>query len=214
MVPDDMVFIADKDVLDIDISRFRHRPNWLYQMYLKMFQDVTENDLFMTIDSDVIVNRPLPMFEEDGRRIIWMGWEQNHRPYFEFQERMLGLPRVYPHTFINDTNFFSKQIMREMLAGSGYTVESFIEKSFSVIGPDCYPGEPEIFGQYVHKYHPEKYSFREAKTKRRAREISKISWTHQAYTDDEIQKEIEGTQSEDIDFIMLHSWHTSNEAQI
>lgn len=207
-----VISVSDSMSLYIkDISRFKYRPNWIYQQYMKLFQDVTECDLFMTIDSDVIINRPLRMFEPDGRRIIWMGWEQNHRQYFEFQEKLLGLPRIYAHTFINDTNFFSKSLIREMLAGSGFTVESFIEKSVETIDPTCYPAEPEIFGQYVHKHHPEKYSFRQAKTKRRAKTISQ--WHQQTWSDGEINAEIEAARGSDIDFLMLHSWFTNNEAQ-
>lgn len=196
----------DSDILDVDLGRIKHRPNWQMQQMLKLFQDVTEHDLFMTIDSDVIINRPLPMFEEDGRRIIWMGHEQNHRPYFEFQERMLGLPRVYPHTFISDTNFFSKKLISEMLAGSGYTIESFIEKSFSVIGPDCYMGEPEIWGQYVHKHHPEKYSFREAAQRTFAKETTGKPFEFQAWSDTEIQNKIQEMANTDVDLFALHSW--------
>lgn len=213
IVRDDMIFLSDSDALELDISRFKHRPNWIYQQYMKLFQNITESDLYFTIDADVIINRPIDLFNEAGQRIIWMGWEQNHRPYFEFQERMLGLHRAYPHTFINDTNFFSKAIIREMLQRSGYTVDSFIEKSFDVIGPDCYPGEPEIFGQYVYKHHPEKYEFRQAKTTRWAKEITKAGWTHSAWTDDEIRAKIEEVKDQDIDFFMLHSWFTTNEVQ-
>lgn len=211
----DAITVSDSMSLHIpDLARFKHRPNWIYQQYMKLFQDVTENDLYFTIDADVIINRPIDVFNELGQRIIWMGWEQNHRPYFEFQEMMLHLPRAYPHTFINDTNFFSKSLIREMLQRNGYTVESFVEKSIEVIGPDCYPGEPEVFGQYVYKYHPEKYEFRHAKTTRWAKEMTKAGWTHSAWSDEEIRAKIEEVREQDIDFCMLHSWYTTNEAQV
>lgn len=215
----------EKNILDIDISKFKYRPNWLYQMYLKMFQNVTENDLFLTIDSDVIINRPVKLFSEsiqhketlDGvdiygisnKRLLWMGWEQNHRPYFEFQEKMLNLPREYPHTFINDTNFMSKSIIKEMLERNSYTQESFIEKSFDVIhgphGTGCFPAEPEIWGQYAMKYHSDKYEPYQMKTIGIGRPVSTIEEV--AWSDADIEQQIEEMKTKDVDMFMLHSWY-------
>lgn len=207
-----LVIVEDRDVLNIDLRKCKYRPNWVYQQFLKMFQDVTEHNLFFTIDSDVFINRKVKMFEK-GRRVIWMGWEQNHPPYFKFQEQMLGLPRTMPHTCINDTNFFDKKIIAEMLERNGYTVESFIHKSFEIITPECFPAEPEIYGQYVFKYHLDKHEFKQAKVKMIAKEISHTHWRHQAYSEPEIRAYIRDMAGLDLDFFMLHSWFTKNEVQ-
>jgi len=196
--------LNDREILDIDTSRFPYRPNWIYQQYLKMFQNVTQNDLFLTVDSDVIINRRMPMFETDGRRIFWMGWEQDHRPYFEFQEKVFDLPRVYPHTFINDMNFMDKLIIRELLDRYGFTVESFIEKSIEIITKDCFPGEPEIYGQYVHKFHPGLYSFRETNSVSIGRFAS--SFEDIVWTDSDIQSEIASKAMTDYHLFTLHTW--------
>ena len=200
-----LIVLNDAEVFAINPSvKLKYRPNWIYQQYLKLFQDVTENDLFLTIDSDVIINRPMEMFESDGRKIFWLGWEQNHRPYFEFQEKMLGLPRVYPHTFINDMNFMSKSIIREMLSKSGYTIETFIKESAKLITAECFPGEPEIYGQYVHKYYPNSYSFRQTKSISRGKftpAFDTVIWT-----DDEIKATMDEFKNTDVDLFTLHTW--------
>lgn len=203
-------YFYDKEILNIDPSRFKYRPGWLYQMYLKMFQNVT-GDLFVTLDSDLIINRPLEMITPEGKLVWWRGWEQNHRPYFEFQEKMLNLPREYPHSFINDMNFMSKRIIREMLQRNGYTQSSFIEKSFEIIDYDCHPGEPEIYGQYVMKYYPDMYDVRPAKCISLPRSQNHILDTSvQVWKDEEIEQQIVNIKSQDVDMFMLHSWLDNN----
>ena len=205
-----ITYFYDKEILNIDPQRFNFRPGWLYQMYLKLFQNVT-GDLFVTLDSDLIINRPLEMITPEGKLVWWRGWDQNHRPYFEFQERMLNLPREYPYTFINDMNFMSKRIIREMLTRNNFTRNSFIDKSFEIINHTCYPGEPEIYGQYVMKYYPDMYDVRQAKTLSNPRSQNHIVDTHaQVWSDEEIQIEIDKVKKQDVDMFMIHSWLDNN----
>lgn len=199
-------YFYDREILNIEPTRFKFRPGWLYQMYLKMFQNVT-GDLFATFDSDLIINRPLEMVTTEGKLVWWTGWEQNHIPYFNFQERVLNLPREYPSTFINDMNFMSKSIIQEMLQRNGFTLESFIEKSFQIITHECYPAEPEIYGQYVMKYHADMYDVRPAKTLSNPRSQNHlVNFEAQVWSDEEIQTEIDKVKSKDVDMFMLHSW--------
>lgn len=205
-------YFKDRDILDVDPRKSKHRPGWIYQMLLKMFQRVTPNDFYLTIDSDVVFNRHMDMFTSDGRPILWMGWEQNHRPYFEFQEKMLGLGREFDHTFINDMNFFSRSVIDDMLNRFGFTVETFCDKTFELITSTCYPAEPEIYGQYVWKYFRGMYEFRQAKTLAvNPRSQNHIQNTKaMVWTDEELEAEIQKMKSEDLDMFMLHSWLDNN----
>lgn len=207
-----ITYYRDRDILDIDPMRFKHRPGWIYQMYLKMFQQVTPNDLYLTVDSDLIFNRPLPMFNGEGKPIMYLGREQHHAPYFRFQEHVLNLPRVYPHTFINDMNFISKRIVAEILSSNKFTVESFCEESFEVINANVYPAEPEIYGQYVYKHHRTMYEIRKAKTLAlHPRNQSHLpNPTAQVWTDEEYMAEIESMKGKDLDIFVLHSWLDNN----
>jgi hypothetical protein len=206
-----VVRVRQTDVLPMDLRRLRHRPNWIYQMFLKLFQTVTTHDLYLTVDSDVVFNRTMPMFTPEGKRILYLGGEQNHDPYFRFQEMLLDLPRVYAHTFINDMNFMDRRIIREMLDRNGYTVASFLDRSCEVISVDCYPGEPEIWGQYVHKHHAARYEYRQAQTRMMAKGVSRFD--EPGWTTGEIEQTIAALEGAELDMLMFHSWFTTNEAQ-
>lgn len=200
-------YVTDREVLDIDISIFRHRPNWIGQQFLKLFQNVTRHDLFLTIDADVIFNRPLPLFTPGDslmapKRIWWCGYEQFHPPYYTFNREMLGLNRDYQGTFLADMNFFDKRIIEGILYGR--SKEEFIARAAELIGPTCYPSEADIFGQYFYRYHPNLYEIRRAKTAtlhKHVQAIDEIAWT-----DEEIKAEIENHRHLDIDFFAIHSW--------
>jgi hypothetical protein len=201
-----ITYLKDKDVLNIDQSRLKHRPNWMTQMFLKMFQNVTQ-DWYFTIDSDCIVNRPFPLFTNSGKPILYRpdaNVQQNHAPYFNFQEKVLGLPRKYDSTFITDTNLISKKLIRKMLSDRWFTVESFLEDSYNVIDHSCYPGEPEIWGQYVLAEHFNSFEVRTMKTAYNARVQSNPGehiWSKQEYED-----EIKRMKTEDLDVFAIHSW--------
>lgn len=211
------VAVSSRLVLDADLSRIGYRPNWIYQQFLKLFQNVTECDLFCTIDSDVLLNKPIPLFTDHGKRILYMGAEQYHQPYFTFQERLLALPRVYAHTFISDTNFMSKALIREMLDRNGHTVGSFIDASCGVIrGPQgapgaCYPAEPEIWGQYAMKYHADRYAPRQFTSRGLAKTVK--AWNDNAWTDADIRKVIDEHKVADTDAVVIHSWFDSDDVQ-
>jgi hypothetical protein len=49
----------ETNVLTIDKSRLKHRPNWVYQMLIKIFQNVTINDNFLVIESDCVILKDL-----------------------------------------------------------------------------------------------------------------------------------------------------------
>lgn len=199
-----LYLLEKKDVLDMDVSKFKYRPEWVQQQYLKLFQNITR-PLYLTIDSDVVINRPLFMFE-DNKPICYLGQEQYNEPYFRFQEKMLDLPRIYPHSFINDMNFFDRNIITNMLYDSKYhSAQSFIEKSYDIIDNDCYPAEPEIFGQYVQKKCPYLYNIKQAKTLQTARWAN--SYDDIVWTDDEIKNEIKRMSELDYDMFTLHTWY-------
>lgn len=56
---------TDMQVLKAIPQKWKHRPSWVYQQFLKLFQNETKNDYFFVVDSDTIINKPLEVFEED-----------------------------------------------------------------------------------------------------------------------------------------------------
>jgi len=195
----------EKDILHVDKSRISHRPNWVYQQLLKLFQNVTKTEYYLTIDSDTIVNRPIEFFNENGNPIWYKGFPQNNYPYFRFMKEMFGLEKVVNFSFIADMNFFNKNLIAEMLNRYGHTIESFLEKLYNITKHDeCYIGEPELYGNYVMKYHPELYEIRQLKMRMYGKEVTDRN--HVAWRDDEIRNGIEKLKAFDCDTFSMHSW--------
>lgn len=207
-----VIHYTDREILDINPLVFKHRPSWIYQQLLKLFQNVTKNDYYATIDTDIIINKKLNYFNDEGKPIWYMGWEQNHRPYFEYQEKMFGFGRVHDHTFVADMNFFNKNIIRELLTRFGYTFESFISKSVEIINSTCYLAEPELYGSYIHKYHPGMYEYRHLKFDLKGK--GQTNPDDLVYTEEEIKRTIEESKGKDFDIVTMHSWCEKNDNNV
>ena len=199
-----VVTLRDRDVLDFDMYRFKYRSGWIYQQFLKLFQGVTEHDWYLTVDADLIVNKRMPVFTDGGRPIWYSGWDQNHAPYFQFQEKVFGFGKVCDRTFICDMNFFHKRLVAEMLSAHSFTVGSFLERSAEIITPTCYVAEPELYGSFAHRYHPGLYEMRAVRTSFDGRPIS--GEFDAAYTEEEIRGKIEQLRGTDLDTFSMHSW--------
>jgi len=201
---DGVIWHNENDVLEIDKSRINHRPNWIYQQFLKLFQDVTENDYYMTIDADTIINKPMSMFTDDGKPIWNISFAQNHRQYYVYNNAMFGYERHTDHTFLADMNFFSKKIIKSMLDKFDYTVESFVEKSYGVIkSGECYPSEADVYGNFFTKYHPDLYSIRQISSNMEGRHCSV---DEAVWSEDEIKNKIDQMKFVDVDTFSMHSW--------
>jgi hypothetical protein len=193
----------DREVLpNIDPLRWKFRPNWCFQQFLKLFQEVTTTDYYLTVDIDTTLNRPMTFF--DGDNPIWYeGWRQNHLPYFLFNKYMLELDKVADHTFICDMNFFNKTIINEMLRKYDMTVEEFAEKSFDITSASCHIAEPEIYGNFVMKNYPDLYKIKKAKQFHTGKDHSNnpnaVPWTEKEII--ELLKD-----KEDYDMVQMHSW--------
>ncbi len=200
---DGVNYFTDKEAFNMEPYRFKWRHNWLYQMYMKMFQNVTKNEWYMTIDSDVMILKQLPFFEND-KPIQWLGRDQNHQPYFKFQEEILGIGRIYNHSFINDMNFFSKKLTRYMIQSTGMNFKQFLEKSVAITNEDCHPGEPEMYGNYVYKNYPDLYVYKHMEIDFSGRKQDNL--TDQRWTAEEIKRAINNYKNSHYHMIMLHSW--------
>ena len=73
----------ETDVLKIDKNRVNHRPNWIYQMLLKMLQNVTQNDNFLIIECDCLILKNIEFFG-DSKTTFYLCRDQHHQPYFSF----------------------------------------------------------------------------------------------------------------------------------
>ena len=196
----------DMQVLKAIPQKWKHRPSWVYQQFLKLFQNETKNDYYFVVDSDTIINKPMEVFDicEDVKPIWRTSWEQNNRPYYNFQEKMFGYGRVYNHSFLADMGFYSKSIVREMLSKFDYTIDSFIAKTYQIVNKECYPSEADIYMSYVIKHHPDKYVIKHIDNKCDAKHHDNP--LHHAWSEEDVRQHINKMRFTNYHTFALHSW--------
>ena len=114
-----------------DKSFIKFRPNWTYQQFLKLFFRHSESEYYFALDSDTIVIKDLPLFENE-HPIWYYGWRQNHFPYFLFNKNFFNLNKSLSHTGIGDLGLFNKNIIQSFLNRTGLTTP---EELLKIIGP-------------------------------------------------------------------------------
>ncbi len=194
---------TDQKVLKALPHKWRYRKNWVYQQFIKLFQDETQNDWYFVCDCDTILNQPLKIWEDD-KPVQHYGWDQNNEPYYRFNKAMLGYERTLNHTALSDTGLYNKNLVTQMLGTMSLTVDSFLAKTYNIISKEVYPSEADLFFNWVEKVHPGLYTFKQLKTKMNAREGKdpfKQLWKEQ-----DIRDLIKKMSKRDIDTFSLHSW--------
>ena len=196
-----VVVHADADVLPYDREELPFRPSWVFQQILKVFQDVTENDWFLVMDADIFAARPIPLWTEKGKPILYLGRDQRHGPYFSFNERILGFGKVHPWSFLSECTLYNKGLVREMLAHCGLTRDEFWERLLEITTVVCCPADAELYGSYVTHEHPDLYEIRHLNATLGGRYGS-------LWSDEEIEAEIKRVQAScgGVHLISLHSW--------
>lgn len=150
-------FHLETNVLQVDKSRLRHRPNWIYQMLLKIFQNVTNNDNYLVIESDCIILNKLEFFNED-KTIFYLGRDHFHQQYYTFNQRLLGIGREYDHSFISEFMMYDKNVVKDMLSKTNCnTVEDFLELVYTYVDPESYPSDYDLYGNFFYTNYPEKF---------------------------------------------------------
>lgn len=141
----------EKNVLNVPLPRIR--PDWIYQQYIKLLQDVTV-DKYLVIDADVIINRNIQIFTNDVPNFLISNSIIN-RPFFKWMMSVFGIERTFDKSFISEMMLFDRSIINEVIPDK----EEFISKSNSSITYECFPSEYELYGNYVYKNHREMYNY-------------------------------------------------------
>lgn len=197
-----VVYHQDAHILQYDRLRLRHRPNWIFQQLLKMFQDVTQHNWFLVMDADIIVCKPIPLWTKDNKPILNLGRDQYCKPYFEFNKEVLGFGRVFHQSFVSECTLYNKQLVRDMLRFCGLTRDGFWEKVVEITTATCHPCEPEFYGSYIMHEQPDVYELRHLATTFRGKHNRHV------WTDKEIREAIQDIKKyyPKIHLIALHSW--------
>lgn len=150
---DSVIWVEDQEILENPEelkSKITFRPNWIFQQFLKMFQNVTKNDYFLTIDADTIICRKLEMFNLNDKPCWYYGWDQWHRPYFDFMSGKFNMTRKLDHTAIGDIGLFNKKLVNRFLNENGYSSgREMLEKLGGTMTPFFHFSEFETYGNYV-----------------------------------------------------------------
>jgi hypothetical protein len=190
----------ETDVLKIDKDRVKHRPNWIYQMLLKMFQNVTENDNFLIIESDCLILKNIEFFE-DNKTIFYLTRDQFHEPYFNFSNKILNLDKSHPHSFISEFMMYDKKKINHMLNESNCeNTLDFLELIYNNVHSGCYPADYELYGNFCFKYYPNEFLSKPVDYNFYGRE----SFESPFWNDDEINNLININQ--DKPTISFHTW--------
>jgi hypothetical protein len=196
-----VVWHRDSEVLPYDRSELTFRPNWTFQQLLKLFQNVTEHDWYLVTDADIVVNKPLPLWDH-GKPILYLGRDQNHSAYFEFNKQLLGFGRVYDHSFLSECTLYSKELVRDMLSFCGLDLDGFWRKLVEIEHIGCCPAESELYGSYVVHERPGLYEIWGVRSHLGGKYGSHV-WTQQ-----EIEDQIKEARelNPHAHLISLHSW--------
>lgn len=174
-----------------------YRPNWIYQQLLKLYQNFTDNDNYFFVDSDIFFNKRIDMFDPAGNPYYYVSsFKQNHRPYFEFNEKVLGLKKFADYSFIADCMMFNRNIAREILPEEKSA--EFVDKINKYTCMECIPAEQEIYGNYLLSKGLPVHT-KDVKVKMYGKYMPEL------YTSDEIKLILSYDHSE-YDIISVHSW--------
>lgn len=138
---------------------FSNRNTWVLQQLLKVQAVRTsKSESVLILDSDTILLRPRPWFDNTGKQILMPSYEFN--PYYYDFLHTLGLSnRIPEHTFISHHMLMQPDIFNRILREIHLeNFEDFInycctKADISVQSPLCI--EYELYGQYLNNNLPE-----------------------------------------------------------
>ena len=154
----------------------------------------------MCVDSDLFFNRPINLFDEEKPKFFISDREQHHQPYFDFMKKSHDLNKQVDHTFINDFMMFDRGICHEIIGndlGNLAPLLSFCNRNLS---DECLLSEFELYGNFVTKRHPDRYSKQNTKTKMFGR------YANQPWSEQEIENYVSQMKDKDYDLFTIHSW--------
>jgi hypothetical protein len=193
---------TDAEVLPpgYDRSIIGWRPNWTSQQFIKLLQNVTDTEYWLTIDADTFFNQRVPFFTDDGKPILWRGLDQFHAPYFGFNIAFLSIGKMHDGSFLSECTLYKRSIMDELVESVGGRDE-FIRKAIEIINTGKgHPADAEIYAAYVLTHYPDLYEIRKLK------QIVNGRYGTGEYTEREIAEECRKLERENVQTFSLHSW--------
>jgi hypothetical protein len=146
----------EKDILNVDLSKIKYRPNWIYQQLLKLLQTVTKQ-WYLVIDADTIITRQISPIENGNAKFYFNENFQNYEPYFNFSNK-LKVPKSEDNTFISEIMLFNRNYVKELFSMNDLnTTEDILKFIYENVDESSQLSEYELYGNFIEKYHPNEY---------------------------------------------------------
>ena len=137
-------------------------------------------------------------FFNDDKTIFYLGRDQHHQQYYNFNQKLLGIGREYNHSFISEFMMYNKNVVKELLnKTNSKTVEDFLELVYLYVDMDSYPSDYDLYGNFYYTNYPDKFE-----TKVLNFDMSGKNGLY--WSDNEIKQLIQTHQ--DKDAISFHCW--------
>jgi hypothetical protein len=145
-----------------------HGMGWYFQQFLKMAAARLPNvaSHYLIWDSDTIMLKPVEFFDAEGRVLV-NPKEENHPPYFDLTERLLGYRRTVSFSFISEHFMVNGAHMRELLQliearnpKAKNWVYAILDHITTENFKNCGMSEFEMFGNFLQMHHSESYRCR------------------------------------------------------
>lgn len=146
------------------------RTGWYMQQFLKMGFALSKyaKDEYLIWDSDTIPLREIEF--KNGNNFTFTPKSEYHKPYFDTLNRLLGIGKEYPFSFIAEHMIIKTSVMRELIADlSQSNLLWFQNIIYSTDATELYAfSEFETYGTYCMKKYPNLYELRDLHTFREA----------------------------------------------
>jgi len=201
---DKIIVIKDEEVFPgCDRDNISFRKSWCFATLIALFQDVTEQDYYLDIQSDNFFMRPIDLFNEDGTPIFFMSPQHSHyhQQYFTFSKKMFDLERVGDDSFIIDFMMYNKEISKEMLNPYHDDFNVFFKEACKNINKESYPTEQDCYANWCLKHHPGKYKIiKGIPTNLMGKRYP------ENYTEAEVERIVNSGRYNNVTAISLHTW--------
>lgn len=211
-----VVFHNDFDILNVPLQLCKFRPNWIYQQLLKLCQRVTNTEYYYVIDSDMMPVKELALFFNDKPVLFSFMKTDDESAFMRFIAKATGgdlaLWSEYPYAttqFIADCMLFKKQWVDEMVfkyfsSYNDFCLFTLMNTFYRGLRTDSiFISEYELYGQYISKYHcNEVYA---VNAERHCIVKNHVNQQYQAFSDNEIEDEIDKAMADKHMFLKLQS---------
>lgn len=151
-----VVYIRDEeiDLMGKHLKALRYGKGWLKQQLLKLLQPFT-GDLFLVIDSDTIINKPVSI--NYGEFLISVDYTY---PVFHKVIEHMGLDPDPDVNYISEIMLFDRKIIGEMISTVFSDTKGLIEFVEKETSDYWVFSEFETYGHYFAKYHRGQHSIK------------------------------------------------------